>query len=81
MPSATIKDVLTQPDVDGRREKWIAKMIEFNIELKPTKLVRGQGLSKLLDEENCRSLDIDFLCAIAENGQAEEEETAETEKK
>ena len=69
MPSTPIKDVLTQPDADGRRAKWIAKMIEFNIELKPTKLVRGRGLAKLLDEENCRSLDIDFLCPILENGQ------------
>jgi len=41
VPSAAIKDVLTQPDADGKRAKWIAKMIEFNIELKPTKLVRG----------------------------------------
>jgi len=30
-----------QPDVDGRRAKWIANLIEFNIELKPTKLVKG----------------------------------------
>eukprot|EP00253_Pinus_taeda_P021876 PITA_21876 len=43
VPSATIKDVLTQPDADGRRAKWIAKLIEFNIELKPTKLVRENG--------------------------------------
>jgi hypothetical protein len=50
VPSASIKDVLTQPDVDGRRAKWIAKLIEFNIELKPTKLVRGQGLAKLMAE-------------------------------
>lgn len=81
VPSAAIKDVLTQLDVDGRREKWIAKMIEFNIELKPTKLVRGQGLAKLLVEENCRSLDIDFLCKIEKNDQAEKEEVAETKRK
>ncbi len=78
VPSAAIKDVLTQPDVDGKRAKWIAKMIEFNIDLKPTKLVRGQGLAKLLTEENCGSLDIDFLFNVAENGQTEEHETAET---
>ena len=48
VPSVAIKDVLTQSDADGRRAKWIAKLIEFNIELKPTKLVRGQGLAKLL---------------------------------
>lgn len=41
VPSASIKYVLTQLDADGRRDKWIAKLIEFNIELKPTKLVKG----------------------------------------
>ena len=67
VPHATIKDVLTQPDVDGRRAKWIAKLIEFNIELKPTKLVRGQGLTRLLAEENCRTLDINLMGSISEN--------------
>ena len=76
VPSDAIKDVSTQTDADGRRAKWIAKMIEFNFELKPTKLVRGQGLAKLLAEENCRSLDIDFLSTNAENGQTNEEEEA-----
>ena len=78
VPSVAIKDVLTQLDADGKREKWIAKMIEFNIELKSTKLVRGQGLTKLLAEQNCRSLDIDFLYANATNSQTEKEETTET---
>jgi len=41
VPSASVKDVITQLDVDGRRAKWIANLIEFNIELNPTKLVRG----------------------------------------
>ena len=57
-------------------------MIEFNIELNPTKLVRGQGLAKLLAEENCRSLDIGFLCTIAKNSQTDkEEEVAELDRK
>ena len=81
VPSASIKDVLTQPDVDGRRAKWIAKLIEFNIELKSTKLVGGQGLARLLAEENCRTLDIHFMGTIAETGQAEEEQAAELERK
>ena len=41
VPSASVIDVLTQPDIDGKRVKWIAKFIEFNIEVKPTKLVKG----------------------------------------
>eukprot|EP00253_Pinus_taeda_P033421 PITA_33421 len=81
VPSAAIKDVLTQPDADGRRAKWIAKLIEFNIELKPTKLVRGQGLAKLLAEENCRTLDINLISTDSEKGQTEEEKAAEPERK
>jgi len=45
VPYTSLKDVLTHPDVDGRRAKWISKFIEFNIEVKPTKLVNGQGLA------------------------------------
>ena len=77
VPSAAIKDVLTQPDADGRRAKWIMKLIEFNIELKPTNLVRGQGLARLLAKENCRTLDMNLMCSNSENGQTEEEEAAE----
>ena len=53
VPSAAVKDVLTQPDIDGKRAKWIAKLIEFDVEVKPTKLVKGLGLSKLMAKENC----------------------------
>eukprot|EP00253_Pinus_taeda_P009480 PITA_09480 len=81
VPSVAIKDVLTQPDADGRRAKWIAKMIEFNIELKPTKLIRGQGLARLLAEEKCRTLDINLMCSNSKNGQTEEEEVAELERR
>ena len=47
-PSAAVKDVLTQPDIDGKRAKWIAKLIEFDVEVKPTKLVKGLALAKLM---------------------------------
>ena len=78
VPSAAIKDVLTQPNADGKRAKWISKMIEFNIELKPTKLVRGQGIAKLLAKENCKYLDVDFLFNVEGNGLMKEHETAES---
>ena len=41
VPSTSVKDVLTQPDIDVNRAKWIEKFIEFNIEVKLTKLVKG----------------------------------------
>ena len=59
VPSGSVKDVLVQPDIDGERSKWVAKLIEFDIEIKLVKLVRGKGLARLLDEENCRALKID----------------------
>ena len=63
VPSATVKDVLTQPDIDGKRAKWIAKLIEFDVEVKPTKLVKGLGLAKLMAKENCELLmGINFTC-------------------
>ena len=65
-----MKDVLVQPGIDGKRSKWIAKMVEFDIEIKPIKLVRGQGLAKLLAEENCKMLGINFVGVNVESMQS-----------
>ena len=67
MPSSSVKDVLIQPDIDGKRSKWIAKLIEFDVEIKPAKLVKGQGLAKLLAEENCKLFEINFVVMNAED--------------
>jgi hypothetical protein len=67
VPSSSVKDVLVQPDIDGKRSKWIARLIEFDVEIKPAKLVKGQGLAKLLAEENCRLLEINLMSIDAEN--------------
>ena len=70
VPSTSVKDILIQPDIDGRRGKWIAKILEFDLEIKPTKLIKGQGLAKLLAESNCKSLGISFINVCSENQQA-----------
>ena len=41
VPSSTVKDILTQPNPEGRRDKWIATLLEYDIEIKPTKLIKG----------------------------------------
>jgi hypothetical protein len=61
VPSAAVKDILIQPDIDGRRSKWIAKILEFDLEIRPTKLIKGQGLAKLLAEANYKSLGVGFI--------------------
>jgi hypothetical protein len=62
VPSNAIKDILTHPYIDGKRRKWIAKLLEYDLDIKPTKLVKGQGLGKLLADSNCKFLGVDYIC-------------------
>ena len=48
VPNSAVKEILVQPDSEGKRGRWIAKVMEYGVEIKPTKLVKGQGLAKLL---------------------------------
>jgi hypothetical protein len=61
VPTNAIKDILVQLDSDGRRGRWLAKIQYFDIEVKPTKLVKGQGLARMLVESNFRALGINNL--------------------
>jgi ribonuclease HI len=74
VPSASVKDILVQPDIDGKRSKWIAKILEFDLEIRPTKLIKGQGLAKLLAEANCQALGVNFMneCSGIQQGQLSE---------
>ena len=63
--------MLNQPDIDGKRAKWIAKLIEFDIEVKPTNLVKVRGLAKLMAKENCELLGMNFTCENSANLQTE----------
>ena len=61
VPTSSVKDILVQSDSDGKRGRWLAKIQEFDLEIKPTKLVKGKGLDKLLAESNFRVLGINGL--------------------
>jgi ribonuclease HI len=69
VPNTVVKDILTQDNPDGRRGKWIAVILEYDIEIKPTKLIKGQGLAKLMAESNLHALDINFLDVAGEQGE------------
>jgi hypothetical protein len=71
VPSASVKEILIQPNIDGRRSKWISKILEFDLEINPTKLVKGQGLARLLVESNYKALGVNFINNYSENQQAE----------
>eukprot|EP00253_Pinus_taeda_P016702 PITA_16702 len=50
--NTAVKDVLVQTDPEGRRGKWIVALLEYDVEIKPTKLVKGQGLEKLMRKDH-----------------------------
>jgi hypothetical protein len=58
VPTSVVKDILVQVDSDGKRARWLGKIQEFDLEIKLTKLVKGQGLAKLLAESNFMALGI-----------------------
>jgi hypothetical protein len=61
IPTSSVKEILVQSDSDGKRGRWLAKIQEFDLEIKPTRLVKGQGLAKILAESNFRALRINGL--------------------
>jgi hypothetical protein len=52
VPYLAVKDVLSQQDCMGTRGKWVSKIQEYNLEIKPTKIIKGQGLAQMLTESN-----------------------------
>eukprot|EP00253_Pinus_taeda_P004552 PITA_04552 len=61
VPNSIVKDIFTQEGLEGKRGKWIASILEYDIEIKPTKLIKGQGLAKLMSQTNFQALDINQL--------------------
>eukprot|EP00253_Pinus_taeda_P003813 PITA_03813 len=62
-----LKDFRTDPE--GRRGKWIAALLEYDVEIKPTKLVKGQGLAKLMAESNLHALNINMIAAMSDENE------------
>eukprot|EP00253_Pinus_taeda_P006620 PITA_06620 len=69
VPKAVVKDVLVQTDSEGRRGKWIVALLEYDVEIKPTNLVKGQGLAKLMAESNLHALDINLIIAMSDENE------------
>ena len=65
VPSTVVKDIFSQ-DPYGERGKWIATILEYDLEIKPTKLIKGQGLAKLMAETNLQALDINMIDVLDE---------------
>ena len=42
VPSIAVKDILTQPDLESRRAKWIVVLLEYDLEINHTNPIKGQ---------------------------------------
>ena len=47
-----VKDILSQQDCLGIRGKWVSKIQEYDLKIKPTKLIKGQCLAKMMTKGN-----------------------------
>jgi hypothetical protein len=50
VPHPAFRSLFTQQEMGKRRGNWMAVVQEFDLEIKPAKLVKGQGLCKLAVE-------------------------------
>ena len=48
VPFSLVKMFLNQQLREGKRANWMAKIQEYDIEIKPLKVVKGQGLCKII---------------------------------
>ena len=46
VPHASVKDFLLRKDISEKRAGWITKVMEYDVDIQITKLVRGRGLCK-----------------------------------
>jgi hypothetical protein len=53
VPYPTVRNLLVQKDLVEKRENWITTLQEYDLEIKPVKIVKGQGLCKLVAEFPC----------------------------
>ena len=66
VPTAAVKEILIQGDNEGKRGKWIAKIQEYELDIRPTKLIKGQGLENILSKSNCQALGIKLTMGVEE---------------
>ena len=71
VPRNVVKSILTQPNPEGKREKWIIVLLEYDIEIKPTNFIKGQGLANMMTKSKFESLQMNFLTSHSNQLDAE----------
>ena len=50
VPYPVVRNLFVQKDLGDKRATWMKSLQEYNIEIKPSSVVRGKGICKLVDE-------------------------------
>ena len=66
VPHSAVKDIMSQQDCLGIRGKWVSKIQEYDLEIKPTKLIKGQSLANMLTQGNEKALGIIYQSSDSE---------------
>ena len=53
-PYAAIRNVLIQRELSEKRAHWMIALQEYDLEIKPAKIIEGQGLCLLVSQSNDR---------------------------
>jgi hypothetical protein len=48
----TLSNLCRIKDCLGSRGKWFSKIQEYDLEIKPTKIIKGKGMTKMMTERN-----------------------------
>ena len=63
---------MSQQDFLSIKVKWVSKIQEYDLEIKPPKLIKGQGLVKMLTQGNEKALGIIYQNSYLEQSISDE---------
>ena len=58
-PHSTVRALLIQKELGDRRGNWLTNLQYYDLEIKPSKLVEGQGLCKLMAEAQDPQIEVE----------------------
>jgi hypothetical protein len=71
--NSAVKEIFVLLGSEGKRGKWITKLLEYNLVIKPTKLIKGQGLAKLLTDSNYKFLGLHPIFSQSNKSRSQDE--------
>jgi len=58
VPYLAVKDILSQQGCLGSRGKWVSQIQEYDLEIKTTNIIKGQGMENMMIESNQETIEV-----------------------